>query len=99
MPILLPLLKRTGYYNNHCSSITNHTHKNKTHNLKLMNVSVFRVLSGNLKIDTHVITKEENARDLKSDINAESKFKQNKGQRKLTNQLGWLPHVLQATLF
>lgn len=64
-----------------------------------MNVSVFRVLSGNLKIDTHVITKEENARDLKSDINAESKFKQNKGQRKLTNQLGWLPHVLQATLF
>lgn len=45
-----------------------------------MNVSVFTVLSGNLKIDRKVITKEENERDLKLDMNAESKFKQNRGR-------------------
>lgn len=67
MPIFLPLLKRTGCYNNHCGSITNHTLKNKTH--KLMNMSVFTVLPGNLKMDGNAVRKSENEGDLKFYIN------------------------------
>lgn len=47
-------------------------------------------------MDGYIITKEESARDLKLDINAESKFKQNRGQRKLRKQLGWLPHCASS---
>lgn len=86
MPIFLPLWRRTGYYNNHCSSITNHTLKNKTHNLKLMNMSVFTVLSGNFKMDRNEIKKSENDGVLKLDVNPESMYKQNRGQKKLTKQ-------------
>ena len=86
MPIFLPLRRRTGYYNNHCSSITNHTLKNKTHILKLVNMSVFTVLSGNLKVDRNEIKKSENDGVLKLDVNPESMYKQNRGQKKLTKQ-------------
>lgn len=85
MPIFLPLL-RTGYYNNHCGSITNHTLKNKTHNLKLVNMSVFTVLSGNLKMDRNEMKKSENEGVLKLDVDPESMYKRNRGQKKLTKQ-------------
>lgn len=56
-----------------------------------MNVPVFTVLSGNLEMDSNVIRKEENARDFKLDINAESKFKRNRGQRETSEGAWWLP--------
>lgn len=99
MPIFLPLLRRTGYYNNHCGSITNHTLKNKTHNLKLVNMSVFTVLSGNLKMGRNEIKKSENEGVLKLDVNPESMYKQNRGQKKLTKQHMAASTPAQATQF
>lgn len=60
----------------------------------MTDVSVFTALSRNLEMSRNVIRKGNNERYLKLVIDPESKLKQNREQRELTKQSGWLP--LQA---